>query len=103
MGRQSDGTRDSGKPVTLKVLSEHLGLSKTTISMVLNNAPGAQTIAPATRQRVRDAAVRFQYRPNLHAQVLGARPRESGSEGELMDHREVSSVDRDQARRVRQL
>jgi hypothetical protein len=100
MYRHADAIRDVDKPVTLKVLSEHLGLSKTTISMVLNNAPGARTIAPATRQRVRDAAVRFQYRPNLHAQVLGAR--QSGSGGEYGVERGFQS-DLEQTRRVQEL
>ena len=68
---------DVAKPVTLKVLSEHLGLSPTTISMVLNNAPGSKTIAPATRQRVQAAAERLKYRPNFHAQMLGTRQRSS--------------------------
>lgn len=103
MYRHSDAIRNGDKPVTLKVLSEHLGLSKTTISMVLNNAPGAQTIAPATRERVRDAAIRFHYRPNLHAQLLGTRQRESDNEGVLTDHSEASSKDGDQARRMREL
>ena len=67
--------RDIAKPVTLKVLSEYLGLSKTTISMVLNHAPGARTIAPATRQRVQEAAERFNYHPNFHAHMLGTQPR----------------------------
>ena len=65
------------KPVTLKELAEHLGLSKTTVSIVLNNAPGATTIAPATRRRVRDAAERLHYHPNPHAHILGMRHRKS--------------------------
>ena len=95
---------DFSKPVTLKVLSEHLGLSKTTISMVLNNAPGAKTIAPATRQRVQDAAARFQYRPNLHAQLLGTRQRGSleGDVSAEWGDASLGSV-KEQARRVYEL
>jgi DNA-binding LacI/PurR family transcriptional regulator len=66
---------NADKPVTLKVLSEHLGLSTATISIVLNNAPGAKAITLATRRRVQEAAARLEYRPNVHAQMLGMRPR----------------------------
>jgi DNA-binding LacI/PurR family transcriptional regulator len=95
---------EGSKPVTLKMLSEHLGLSKTTISMVLNNAPGAKTIAPATRQRVQDAAARFQYRSNLHAQLLGTRQRGS-LEGDVSAERDDASFGsvKEQARRVYEL
>lgn len=73
----SDGMTDTAKPVTLKILSEHLGLSSATISIVLNNAPGVETIKPATRERVQEAAARLGYRPNVHAQMLGMRSRNS--------------------------
>ena len=36
----------------LKGLAEYLGLSPATVSLVVNNAPGAKTIAPKTRERV---------------------------------------------------
>ncbi len=64
---------DAAKPVTLKVLSKHLGLSPATISIVLNNAPGAEAITLATRERVQEAAARLGYRPNVYAQMLGMR------------------------------
>ena len=68
---------NAAKPVTLKILSEHLGLSSATISIVLNNAPGVETIKLATRERVQEAAARLGYRPNVHAQMLGMRSRNS--------------------------
>jgi DNA-binding LacI/PurR family transcriptional regulator len=71
----SDGMANAAKPVTLKILSEHLGLSSATISIVLNNAPGVETIKLATRERVQEAAARLGYRPNVHAQMLGMRSR----------------------------
>jgi DNA-binding LacI/PurR family transcriptional regulator len=71
----SDGMTNAAKPVTLKILSEHLGLSTATISIVLNNAPGVETIKLATRERVQEAAARLGYRPNVHAQMLGMRSR----------------------------
>ena len=73
----SDGMTNAAKPVTLKILSEHLGLSSATISIVLNNAPGVETIKLATRERVQEAAARLGYRPNVHAQMLGMRSRNS--------------------------
>jgi LacI family transcriptional regulator len=56
--------------VNLKMLAEHLKLSQTTISLVLNDSPSAKSIPPATRKRVRDAAERLNYRPNYFARSL---------------------------------
>ena len=46
------------------------GVSRTTVSFVLNNTPG-KSISQATRQRVRKAAQDLGYRPNVYAQALG--------------------------------
>ena len=51
----------------LKTLSNHLGLSKTTVSRALNGYPD---VSLATRTRVREAAERLGYRPNPVAQAL---------------------------------
>jgi LacI family transcriptional regulator len=59
--------------VTLKDLSERLGLSRTTISLVLNNAPLASTIARATRERVLKAAREYRYKPDYFARYLNER------------------------------
>ncbi|NYF80063.1 LacI family DNA-binding transcriptional regulator [Granulicella arctica] len=64
---------DDGRPVSLKVLGEYLDLSPATISLVMNNAPGAKSIAPATRERVLAAAKKFNYRPNTIARSLRTR------------------------------
>src|SRR5437588_218565 len=64
---------DTGRPVTLKILAEYLDLSPATVSIVLNNSPVAKSISPQTRQRVLDAAKKFEYRPNLHARMLRTR------------------------------
>jgi DNA-binding LacI/PurR family transcriptional regulator len=71
--QNKDCKPDSGKPVTLKTLAEYLDLSPATISIVLNNSPVAKSISPATRERVLDAAKKFEYRPNLHARMLRTR------------------------------
>jgi LacI family transcriptional regulator len=56
--------------VNLKMLAEHLGLSQTTVSLVLNDSPSAKSIPPETRRRVMEAAERLNYRPNYFARSL---------------------------------
>lgn len=56
--------------VNLRMLSEYLKLSQTTVSLVLNNSPSAKSIPQETRKRVREAAERFNYRPNYFARSL---------------------------------
>ncbi|HXS11948.1 MAG TPA: LacI family DNA-binding transcriptional regulator [Acidobacteriaceae bacterium] len=58
-----------GARVSLKMLAEYLDLSPATVSFVLNNAPN-RSIPEATRERVRAAARKFGYRPNLIARSL---------------------------------
>ncbi len=55
------------KTVNLKRLSEHLGLSQTTVSRALNGFP---EVSEKTRQKVRDAANKFNYRPSPSASSL---------------------------------
>ncbi len=57
------------RPTTLRDLASRTGLSVTTVSQVLTDAPGKR-IAEATRERVRAAAVELSYRPNRVAQGL---------------------------------
>ena len=59
------------KRTNLRVLAEHLGLSRTTISLVLNDAPLARRLSAETRERVIRAAESFGYRPNYFARSLG--------------------------------
>src|SRR5579863_10398416 len=56
--------------VNLKMLAEHLELSQTTVSLVLNNSPSAKSIPPETRARVVEAAAKLNYRPNYFARSL---------------------------------
>ena len=56
--------------VNLRMLAEHLGLSQTTVSLVLNNSPSAKSIPQETRNRVIEAAERLNYRPNYFARAL---------------------------------
>jgi DNA-binding LacI/PurR family transcriptional regulator len=55
------------KRTSLKDLAAHLGLSQTTVSFVLNNAPLAKNLTEETRQRVLEAARQFNYRPSYFA------------------------------------
>jgi LacI family transcriptional regulator len=52
------------------MLADHLQLSQTTVSLVLNNSPSAKSIPPETRKRVEAAAKRLNYRPNYFARSL---------------------------------
>src|SRR5258708_16194619 len=61
--KQSGGSRD-GEAVSLKELALHLGLSPTTLSVVLNKSPKAESIPEETKTRIFDAARELNYRPN---------------------------------------
>lgn len=57
----------SSKPVSLKVLAAHLGLTVGTVSRALNNYAD---ISPVTRERVKRAADELGYRANQNARRL---------------------------------
>lgn len=61
------------KPVSLKSVAAYLGLSPATVSLVVNDAPGAKSISPQTRTRVLAAAKKFNYKPNFLARSLRTR------------------------------
>ena len=71
-----------GQPISLRTLGEYLNLSPATISLVLNNAPGVRSIPQETRDRVIEAAAKFDYRPSFYARSL--RKRQSFSIGVLV-------------------
>ena len=71
-----------GQPISLRTLGEYLNLSPATISLVLNNAPGVRSIPQETRDRVTQAAAKFDYRPSFYARSL--RKRQSFSVGVLV-------------------
>ena len=56
--------------VNLRMLAQHLDLSQTTVSLVLNNSPSGKSIPQETRNRVIEAARRLNYRPNYFARSL---------------------------------
>ena len=75
-------TIQPGQPISLRTLGEYLNLSPATISLVLNNAPGVRSIPQETRDRVTEAAAKFDYRPSFYARSL--RKRQSFSVGVLV-------------------
>jgi DNA-binding LacI/PurR family transcriptional regulator len=64
--------RPSGKnaAVTMREVAKQSGFSPATVSIVLNNAPLARYIAPATKKRIEDIASKLGYRPNAMARFL---------------------------------
>lgn len=69
----SNKKRASGlqeKPVRLRDLAQHLGLSATTVSLVLNDSPVARTLSEETRKRVLKAATDLHYKANYFARAL---------------------------------
>ncbi|MEW6732538.1 MAG: LacI family DNA-binding transcriptional regulator [Acidobacteriota bacterium] len=66
------GTRNNRRSISLKELAVHLGLSTTTLSLVLNNSPAAKNIPQHTKDRIFAAARALNYRPNFLAYSLRA-------------------------------
>ncbi|WP_280435364.1 LacI family DNA-binding transcriptional regulator [Nocardia carnea] len=64
-------TTRSAKRVTSSDVAFAAGVSRTTVSFVLNNRAD-QSISEETRQRVLDAAQRLEYRPNASGRALAA-------------------------------
>jgi LacI family transcriptional regulator len=56
--------------ISLKSLAEHLGLSKTAVSLVINRVPAAKSIPHRTQELIRAAAREVNYRPNQLARSL---------------------------------
>ena len=89
-GKAKDGAPAGGagpsvptkKPITLKAVAEHVGLSPATVSLVLNRSPVADSIPKETHERVFAAARQLDYRPNYLARSL--RRRRSHSIGVLV-------------------
>jgi DNA-binding LacI/PurR family transcriptional regulator len=67
---KSKKATDNNGRVTLRTLATHLGLSLTTVSVVVSDSPAAQAIPPDTRKRILAAASELHYRPNYFARPL---------------------------------
>ena len=68
--RMKEDDAASPKPVSLKLLAQHLGLSKATISAVINDSPPARTIPQETKDRIFKVVEELHYRPNYMARSL---------------------------------
>src|SRR5262245_47303744 len=63
----------SMKRPTIMDVARSCGLSKTTVSVILNKTPASARVPEETQQRVRDAAEQLGYRPNWRARALASR------------------------------
>lgn len=54
----------------LSDIAQQVGVDVSTVSLVLNNKPLAQTFKPKTRQRIREVAKELGYQPNAAARAL---------------------------------
>jgi DNA-binding LacI/PurR family transcriptional regulator len=70
--RSGKESREPRQPVSLKQLAAYLGLDPATVSVVLNDVPG-RSIPQKTRDRIKAAASKLNYRPNLLARSLRSR------------------------------
>lgn len=69
---KTENDKQPRKNVSLKELASYLGLSTTSLSLVLNDAPAANSIPQETKDRIFEAAQKFNYRPNYFARSLRA-------------------------------
>lgn len=65
--------------IQIKEIAERLGISPTTVSIVLNGKGDEMRISKATQQRVKDAAKELNYQPNIYARRLRNAGDEEGS------------------------
>jgi DNA-binding LacI/PurR family transcriptional regulator len=62
--------RNKHRAVTLKSIAEHIGLTPSTVSAVLNNSSASHSVPEHTKQRILVAARELNYRPNFFARSL---------------------------------
>ena len=64
--------RAEKRPVTVRTIAEHLGVSPAAVSTVLANRHEERRLAPATVERIRQAVRELGYVPNVAARRLRA-------------------------------
>ena len=72
MSGKTDSSRTHSGHPTIATIAAHLGLSRATITHVLNGRGTEQRIRQETQQRVLEAAREFGYRPNASARAIRA-------------------------------
>lgn len=82
--KQRDKKPISNGIVSLRDVANHLGVSQTTVSVVLNGSPVADAIRQETKERIFEAARTLGYHPNLVARSL--RKQRSFTLGILVPH-----------------
>jgi LacI family transcriptional regulator len=73
MAKSKTGGIPKNRSISLKALAEHLQLSPTTVSLVINRSKGASAIPEETQRRIFEAAKKLNYRPNFYARSLRTR------------------------------
>jgi len=68
--RNEDAANEAGARANLKELAQHLGLSQSTVSRVVNNSAQAYRISASTQERVLAAAAKMNYKANHFARGL---------------------------------
>ncbi|MGI8742033.1 MAG: LacI family DNA-binding transcriptional regulator [Bryobacteraceae bacterium] len=71
--KEADEKRGAPRQVSLRELAKNLGLSPTTLSLVLNRSSAAGSIPQDTKDRIFAAAKKSNYRPNFLARSLRSR------------------------------
>ena len=70
MAKPKTGGIPKNRSISLKALAQHLQLSPTTVSLVINRSKGASAIPEETQRRIFEAAKKLNYRPNFYARSL---------------------------------
>ncbi|MFZ3216321.1 MAG: LacI family DNA-binding transcriptional regulator [Candidatus Acidiferrales bacterium] len=68
--RNSNQSARKVRGITLKSVAEHVGLTPSTVSAVLNNSAAARSVPERTKQRILAASRELNYRPNYLARSL---------------------------------
>jgi DNA-binding LacI/PurR family transcriptional regulator len=67
-----DKNHRRGRPVTSYDVAKEAGVSRSTVSVVLNNTKNV-SISPETHRKVLEAAEKLQYRPNMAAKSISTK------------------------------
>jgi DNA-binding LacI/PurR family transcriptional regulator len=62
--------RGAETAITLRSVAEHVGLTPSTVSAVLNNSAASRSVPQRTKNRILAAARELNYRPNFFARTL---------------------------------